>query len=271
MSIFKIPFPSTEIYESFSYPAGEQQVRIREAFLEPIRTADGVEITARIQSSEDLIRLLLLADALHNTFLIKPILRIPYLPYARADRRFTQSDCHGLKMMGELLSLGKFSHIETYDVHSERAFDWIAGLVNISPLPLIQKAMAAIRLERRQGTILLPDEGALGRYAIPNWPVLHATKKRNEKTGKLEGFEVPKFELFGDGPILIVDDICDGGGTFLGIAALLTPDIPRYLFVTHGIFSKGFDDLGKAFELIFTTDSLPQQESDLVRVFSLEP
>ena len=60
-----------------------------------------------------------------------------------------------------------------------------------------------------------------------------------------------------DRRILIVDDICDGGGTFLGLAQELKAKNAGnlYLAVSHGIFSRGFEDLEKVFTKIYTTDS----------------
>lgn len=84
--------------------------------------------------------------------------------------------------------------------------------------------------------------------------VLHAEKERDPKTGKLSGFLVPERKEFKSNSVLIVDDICDGGGTFLGLAPELY-DLDLYLYVTHGIFSKGLTDLSKSFKHIYTTDS----------------
>jgi len=59
---------------------------------------------------------------------------------------------------------------------------------------------------------------------------------------------------------LIVDDICDGGGTFLGLAEELkecnSGDL--YLAVSHGIFSKGSQTLLDNFKSIYSTDSFGQ-------------
>lgn len=61
---------------------------------------------------------------------------------------------------------------------------------------------------------------------------------------------------------IIIDDICDGGATFLNIAKEIRNnhfkslyDIKIYLIVTHGIFSKGFDELSKYFDGIYCTNS----------------
>jgi ribose-phosphate pyrophosphokinase len=57
--------------------------------------------------------------------------------------------------------------------------------------------------------------------------------------------------------VLLVDDICDAGGTFLGLQTILeghgaTSD----LFVTHGLFSAGTKALRRSFRTLYATDSL---------------
>ncbi len=81
-------------------------------------------------------------------------------------------------------------------------------------------------------------------------------KHRNTSTGQLSGFEAYCDDLKGQ-PCIIVDDICDGGGTFLGIAEELKKKNAGdlYLVVSHGIFSKGLKDLASTFNAIFTTNS----------------
>ena len=77
----------------------------------------------------------------------------------------------------------------------------------------------------------------------------------------LTGFKVYAEDLKGC-DCLIVDDICDGGGTFIGLAnELKNKNAGKlYLAVSHGIFSRGFDDLEKCFTKIFTTDSIKKPE-----------
>lgn len=101
--------------------------------------------------------------------------------------------------------------------------------------------------------ILLPDKGSLTRYNLEDFgvPVLHATKHRDPETGRLSQFTVPALMP----RVLIVDDICDGGGTFLGLADAIDFRTELYLYVTHGIFSKGVHELYKRFKAIYTTRS----------------
>ena len=53
---------------------------------------------------------------------------------------------------------------------------------------------------------------------------------------------------------MIIDDICDGGATFLAIAEQIKPK-HMTLIVTHGVFSKGFAVLEKKFDEIIVSDS----------------
>jgi len=64
---------------------------------------------------------------------------------------------------------------------------------------------------------------------------------------------------------LIVDDICDGGGTFIGLGEAIkkiNPSAKLELFVTHGFFTKGLDKLLKLYDTIYTTDSVCRIKND---------
>lgn len=66
---------------------------------------------------------------------------------------------------------------------------------------------------------------------------------------------------------MIIDDICDGGATFLAIAGQVKP-AHLTLIVTHGIFSKGLDALAEKFDSIITSDSYGKiYDSALVQTF----
>ena len=92
--------------------------------------------------------------------------------------------------------------------------------------------------------------------------MIECSKNRDVKTGKLTGFSVYTDDLNGK-DCLIVDDICDGGGTFIGLAEKLKNKNSGklYLAVSHGIFSNGFTNLD-CFERIFTTDSINNMAND---------
>jgi phosphoribosylpyrophosphate synthetase len=69
---------------------------------------------------------------------------------------------------------------------------------------------------------------------------------------------IPEYCSIDKRDILIVDDICDGGATFIELAKIIKPMNPSSLtlFVTHGIFSKGFEPLYEFIDKIYYTGSL---------------
>ena len=113
-----------------------------------------------------------------------------------------------------------------------------------------------------EAILISPDGGALKKiYKVSEFlsgvEVVECSKSRNVKTEKLSGFKVYADDLQGK-DCLIVDDICDGGGTFIGLSEELRNKNAGklYLAVSHGIFSKGFAELSSSFEKIFTTNSV---------------
>lgn len=254
MKIHQIALPSNQ-YEAFKYPAGETQVRFHSAEIKKSLDADEIFVTAKLTNAEQVIELANLTDAIQRVSEGKRrTLILPYLPYSRADRRFTEGDCFGLKVFGSMIDNLAYDRVVTVDVHSDRAGHYISNLLCISPMDLIRDIIKSMP---EKTVILLPDEGA-ARYGLDKeLHVLHCEKVRDAKTGALLHFKVPTDEqLKAYDNVLIVDDICDGGGTFIGIAKQLECYKKKlYLYVTHGIFSKGFTDLAHYFERIYTTDS----------------
>lgn len=68
-----------------------------------------------------------------------------------------------------------------------------------------------------------PDKGALQRYGgDPNSDVI-CSKVRDPKIGQLSGFKIENPEVIEKNvnlPFVVIDDLCDGGGTFKGITTL---------------------------------------------------
>lgn len=268
---YKLRFPEDKgvLYDSFQYPAGETQVRLKEKFgmLLTGGFIQNLQICAKISSAQDIIELMLLDSAIPYHKVISCDLVLPYMPYSRADRKFTEADCFGLKVFCDVLKNLNFwsaqsgGRILTLDAHSEvTKHQFLSLLENVSPVPLINGLIPEI-CSRSSGTfaILLPDAGAFKKYENTNFigfRKFFATKKRDAATGKLSGFEIPD-EVREFDNILIVDDICDGGGTFIGIAEQI-PNSKLFLYVSHGIFSKGITDLRKHFRKIYTTNSFNQ-------------
>lgn len=168
-------------------------------------------------------------------------LQVETLPYARQDKRIDNDTTFALSTLCNTL-LSKFDIVKTLDVHNPNAScfkEYEVNLVNILPNEFIDIAIKGCFPD----IICFPDAGAAKRgYDIQGLPYFHLDKKRNQETGEIEGLEC-KLPLNLDGKcILIVDDLCDGGRTFIEAAKLLRVEHDAdtiSLYVTHGIFSKG--------------------------------
>jgi ribose-phosphate pyrophosphokinase len=257
------PIPDLEEvqFEAFTFAGGEPHIKITT----DLSKVAAVHVSQRLRSFNDIGLLLLAVDALRrcgvNT--IKAI--IPYVPAARQDRLMMAGEPLSIKVIADILNSCNFDSLQVFDVHSDVA---PALLNNCDARTNHQFISEVVKVLPQRLLLVSPDGGALkkiGRLAteLKNYEVLECSKSRDVKTGTLSGFKVPVEDLQG-ADCLLVDDICDGGGTFLGLAAELKKKNAGKLFlaVSHGIFSRGLDELKQSFDKIFTTDSFSSLESD---------
>lgn len=246
-------------FESFTFSGGEPHLKINPNF----DITQSVTITHRLNSFNDLGQLCLAVDALKRMQVEIADLYIPYFPAARQDRVMIKGEPLSVKVYADIINSLGFKKVIVFDAHSEVT----PAVLNNCEVITNHKFIAQVIEEIGKETILIsPDGGALKKiYKVAEFlggiEVVECSKSRNVKTGKLSGFKVYADDLQGK-DCLIVDDICDGGGTFIGLAEELKNKNAGklYLAVSHGIFSKGFEELGKSFERIFTTDSIKALE-----------
>lgn len=77
------------------------------------------------------------------------------------------------------------------------------------------------------------------------------TKVRDPKTGQLSGFKIENPEVIdkeSTKPFVVIDDLCDGGGTFKGVAQL-----QRHIYVTHMVNPKGITTLSENYKKVYFT------------------
>lgn len=227
----------SKFYFPDQFPMGEISLNVSNLDKMP-------NLTWHWENDREIFRLILLANALYNHFGEKPAVLIPYLPYSRQDGVRSPGDPNSLKVFLDTIK-PHFSKISSWDIHNP---DAAPGVENIST------AKTAVHLAKTHhyDYLVCPDEGAKKRFAGIEYPTLFCSKKRDTKTGKLS-----QFEYLGEpvsGRLLIYDDICDGGGTFLGIRKLF-PNNEMGLFVTHGGFTKSVKLLTDVFDLVFATNS----------------
>jgi ribose-phosphate pyrophosphokinase len=220
----------------------------------------------RGMSHDDLFTLAMWGNACDNRGEDKVII-LPYLPGARMDRGNPEgAHVYAWFILNDIAP----TQLITIDPHSERATTFYQnyqhngrGKFTVFPVErIIRKEIQDPTQDTRPDTyvgVIAPDHGAVARATAAaeamGVPVYRAEKKRDFATGKLSGFGMVD-ELPEQGKLLIVDDLCDGGGTFLGLAEATGLQKERLdLWVTHGIFSKGLDPLVGHFGTVHTTDS----------------
>ena len=238
--------------QPFTYPGGEIDLKI------PRDTAPGGEWIAYLQGADpaDLITLLLWADAARRYDAHRTLL-LPYLPAARSDRG---APTGAAAYAGLIHSLG-LDTLVYLDPHSWVMPNILSESVDrLVEVDLVRVVLDSIRDTDRYAGVIAPDKGATGRASrvadALGVPVYQGAKHRDFETGKLTGFSCE--ELPEQGRFLVVDDICDGGGTFMGLADATGLGKDRLdLWVTHGIFSGKAASLREHYGRIYTTDSHP--------------
>lgn len=225
-------------------------------------------VTIRPKSLDTLVTGLFWIDALIERGNKPPELMLPCLPGARQDRLNPNGDyLFTAKSIAKMINALKLPRVICVDPHSEVMPGLIDRCFSIPASKCIEKIVG-----RHYDAVVSPDAGAEKRASAVakrfNAPLIHAWKTRDVQTGAISGFGIEPYSLPGrttsenpDGErakVLVVDDICDGGGTFIGleeqIDTVLNADAD--LYVTHGIFSQGTEKLHESYMRIFCTDSL---------------
>jgi ribose-phosphate pyrophosphokinase len=194
-------------------------------------------------------------DAIQETFGMlnsRKYLKLPYLPHGRADRVFEPGNGHPLRMVMAICSF--FDVISLTDPHS----DYYAKCPECEDVQFDVKLQHQCFIEVvgnniESGDVLVaPDKGALNKiYKLQQALdtrmkavyVVEAGKKRDVETGRVVETTLPETADLKGKRVFIVDDILDGGGTFIPLAEKLKEAGASEvnLYITHGIFAKGLD------------------------------
>lgn len=270
-------------YESSVFPGGEPHIRIEETC-----ELEDVLITFRPTSFSDFGLLLVAVDALRRMGVFDISLFMPYFPGGRQDRVMIAGEALTVKVYADLINSMAFRRVHIMDPHSDvtpALLDDCNVLNNHNFVDEVIHLLVGKGIKNY--SLVSPDNGAnkkikslyksltilAGNYAEGKVDdVIFCDKTRDLATTKITGFEIlsgdPK-----DKHCIIVDDICDGGGTTIGLAEELKKQGAKsvYLIITHGIFSKG-TDIFDVFDGVYTTDSFCSTEisTDNIHVCSLD-
>lgn len=237
-------------YSISRFPDGEVQITLGE-----FSHKDEVSIKCRITSAEDLFILMQVSDILVRHGMYFSII-IYYLMGMRMDRVMDFNRPFTLKMVVNILDHLGASIIYIYTPHSKEVYNLFK---NTQVLRLVPAEQFPFSVDDFQ--IVLPDEGAVKRY-LPHSlakDVIVGEKVRDVETGKILSIKIKNPEAIdGERPLLMLDDLCDGGGTFVGLADVIReirPDIVINIAVNHMVNPKGIENLSKNFNHVFFTNS----------------
>lgn len=279
-------------YEISKFPDGQQSVRIIEEGYDTFENiknqTHGIKIKSRLNDFRDLELIICATQALKEIGVTKISLYIPYCVGGRSDRKFQEGGINYIKnVISPIINSQGYEKVIIMDPHSDVLEACINNFEKIDNLKLVQDSLIKywvknniIVSDMSNVVFISPDAGALKKVhkVAENfqckYEVVVCTKHR-DLNGKLSKTTVPLTDVMMDKDLFIIDDICDGGGTFINIAKIIKENEQFkgriYLIVTHGIFSRGFDDLTEFFNGIYTTNSISDvvDENNLVTRFNI--
>lgn len=218
-------------------------------------------------ANDNLMELLIMADALRRSSADRISAVIPYFGYARQDRRAKARTPITAKLVANMITEAGIDRVLTLDLHAAQ----IQGFFDIPVDNLYASPVFALDIEHNfkdkmaDIMVISPDVGGVARARELakriNAP-LAIVDKRREKAG-----EVSEMTVIGnvEGKVcIIVDDIADTAGTLCKAAELLMKSGARevHSYITHGVLSKGAVArvAGSAMKSLVITDSIEPSE-----------
>ena len=223
-------------FETSFFPDGQ----ISGMVMELIDENEHYLIKSRMSSYTNLIEICAYNDILKSNGATVS-LYCPYILGGRSDRRFTPNQSFDLKIVTNILNSCNFKSITVLDPHSDVQTALINCRVINNEINWIFQKYPENHEFWENKTLISPDAGSFKKLNSVskrlNIPMISASKERD-----LSGNLSTEFNGDVSGKnLVIIDDICDGGRTFINLGESLKSkgSSSITLIVTHGIFSKG--------------------------------
>lgn len=256
MQVLNLAHPDngTIKYSITRFPDGEVQITLGD-----FSRKDTVTVKCRITNAEELFILMQVADILNRHSVIWD-LEIYYLMTMRMDRVMDFNRPFSLKIVGDIIkNLGARSR-EVFEPHSEATYSLLRSYESLGIYSDEYKSFHPDCLQvQDRYTIIYPDAGAARRYKYSSLTEVMAEKVRDVETGKITSIKITNPELLttSKDPLIVIDDLCDNGGTFLGLMAEIRKytDKPVDIFVTHMVNPNGITNLSSVYNHVYFTNS----------------
>jgi ribose-phosphate pyrophosphokinase len=247
---------------------------IQPVFTESIRGQHVFLVQSTHSPSDNLMELLLMIDAARRASAYKIIAVIPYYGYARQDRKDKPRVAIGSKLVANMLVAAGADRVITMDLHAPQ----IQGYFDI-PVDHLDSSAVFIpyieQLKLENLTFAAPDVGATNRireiasYFEAEMVICDKHRKRAN--------EIASMVVIGDvtgRDVVIIDDICDTGGTLAKSASLLKDKGARSVraLITHPVLSgKAYETIEKSvLEELVVCDTIPLlKEASKIKVISV--
>jgi len=244
----------------------------QEIFVEVFENVRGedmfiIQPTSR-PANDNLMELMIIADALRRSSAARITAVIPYFGYARQDRRTKARTPISAKLVANLLTEAGIERVLTMDLHAAQ----IQGFFDVPVDNLYAAPIFALDIETQfrgrldKVTVVSPDVGGVARARELAQRIgcgLAIVDKRRTRPG-----EVAEMTVIGDvkgQTCLIVDDICDTAGTLCKAADLLMENGAEevHSYITHGVLSGPAVDrvTNSAMKSLVITDTIEPTEA----------
>ena len=264
-------------HKPYVYDYGGDNVKNKSnASLSKIQNAD-ISVEMRLHTFRDLEILISINSILKELGAKSVSVYIPYFLGARSDRKFGIGETNYLKnVICPLINAQGFKEVKVFDPHSDVVEACLNNFTKVSNIDFVRKSLTSLYMyymPPNSNNIILvsPDAGALKKIydvaeATKYNEVITATKHRDVSSGKITHTEVPDLSNYSDtSSFIIIDDICDGGRTFIELSKVIKKQKPNakvYLVISHGIFSQGLEILSQHVDRIFTTNSFKDHSNE---------
>lgn len=241
------------------FPDGEVYVRV----LSKVKDLECLIVQSTLRN-DDLIELLILEDLLNDLGASKVHAVVPYLGYARQDRRFNEGEALSAKTVLKLIDgmADSFTTVNCHFLEEAGTFKYNGIKVrNLDAFPLLAEYFAG-RL--KCPVVIAPDKGSL-HYAknaacIIGCEFDFLQKKR--LSGEKVIIETKRLDVAGK-DVLILDDMISTGGTIIEAVKVLRKAGAETVNVgcVHGVFSHGVDKVKSVTDSLVCTDTIEREIS----------